>query len=201
MSKIYTIYKATNLVNGKSYIGFDSCWPNRKVEHENNARKGIEFAFYKALRKYGKESFEWSVLYQSEDREHTLNTMESHYIKECKSHLQENGYNMTYGGEGTIGRVLSEQTKKKISNSKKGIVVKTSRIYEKGTKHSVESVKRMAEKHAKTYRFLKNGEIIEVLNLAQFCKMNELNNGHMNAVFHGKRKQHKGFYSANFINN
>jgi phage pi2 protein 07 len=37
--KIYTIYKATNTINGKSYVGFDSCWPKRK-EKIGNSWKG-----------------------------------------------------------------------------------------------------------------------------------------------------------------
>ena len=32
---IYTIYKATCINTGKSYIGFDSHWPKRKLEHKS----------------------------------------------------------------------------------------------------------------------------------------------------------------------
>ena len=50
MSSIYSIYKATNTINGKVYIGFDSNWPNRQNEHKYllNTRNQ---KFYYALRK------------------------------------------------------------------------------------------------------------------------------------------------------
>lgn len=96
-----TIYKSTNKVNGKSYIGFDSSWPNRKKRHKVNASSGKEGKFYEAIRKYGWKSFEWEILYQSEDKEHTLNIMEPQYIKEYDTF--NCGYNMTEGGEGCFG--------------------------------------------------------------------------------------------------
>ena len=37
--EIFSIYKATNLINDKCYIGFDSNWPNRKNIHEIHINK------------------------------------------------------------------------------------------------------------------------------------------------------------------
>jgi hypothetical protein len=37
---IYSIYKATNIKNSKSYIGFDSHWPKRRSEHKSAAGTG-----------------------------------------------------------------------------------------------------------------------------------------------------------------
>lgn len=100
---IYTIYKATNVLNGKSYIGFDSHWPKRKYRHIRISESGNGFRFHDAIRKYGKHNFEWSILYQSLDQDHTLNEMESFFIKEyCTI---EFGYNITEGGAGVIGTV------------------------------------------------------------------------------------------------
>ncbi len=96
-----TIYKATNLINGKSYIGFDSAWPKRKNRHLENANYNREGKFYDAIRKYGCDKFQWEILYQSEDKEHTLNVMEPYFIKEHNTFRQ--GYNMTEGGEGCFG--------------------------------------------------------------------------------------------------
>jgi group I intron endonuclease len=98
---IYTIYKATNLINGKVYIGFDSNWPKRKLEHIRQM-KYLNHAFHNAIKKYGLEKFRWDILYQSWDRKHTLSTMEPHFIEEYCS-FGKNGYNMTLGGEGTNG--------------------------------------------------------------------------------------------------
>jgi group I intron endonuclease len=113
---IYTIYKATNKINGKSYIGFDSNWPTRISNHKRNAiKKGGRF--YTAIRKYGWEEFEWSVLYQSHLKEHTHLVMEEYFIREYNSHVDfGHGYNMSMGGDGGN---RSMETRKKMSNSAK----------------------------------------------------------------------------------
>ena len=96
-----TIYKATNKITGKSYIGFDSSWPNRKRKHKINVSTGREGKFYDSIRKHGWNNFIWSIIYQSENKEHTLNVMEPYYIKEQDTFNR--GYNMTEGGEGCFG--------------------------------------------------------------------------------------------------
>lgn len=100
------IYKATNLANGKSYIGFDSSWPNRKRKHKINASTGREGKFYDAIRKHGWNNFTWSIIYESEDKEHCLNVMEPHFIQEYDTF--NSGYNMTEGGEGTFGATTNK---------------------------------------------------------------------------------------------
>jgi len=101
-----TIYKATNLINGKSYIGFDSAWPKRMNRHLENANYNREGKFYDAIRKYGWENFQWEILYQSEDKERTLNVMEPQFIREYNTFNQ--GYNMTEGGEGCFGATTNK---------------------------------------------------------------------------------------------
>jgi group I intron endonuclease len=97
--KIYTIYKATNIVNGKVYVGFDSNWPQRKYTHRYRCKERA-CVFHKAMMKYGKDNFSWEILYQSQDYNHTLSEMEPHFIREHKSNIKQFGYNMTSGGEG-----------------------------------------------------------------------------------------------------
>jgi hypothetical protein len=85
---IYTIYAATNKINGKNYIGFDSKWPKRKYEHHYNSTVGSSNqVFYNAIRKYGWDNFEWNIIYQSHDAEHTLTVMENHFINEYRSYI------------------------------------------------------------------------------------------------------------------
>ena len=109
---IYTIYKSVNTKTGKVYIGFDSNWPNRVRIHKS-ASKNQNYKFYHAIRKYGWDNFEWSVIYQSKDKQHTLKKMESYFINEYNS--MKNGYNSTLGGDGTFGLILSEESRKLIS--------------------------------------------------------------------------------------
>lgn len=106
----YVIYRATNTINNKVYIGFDSRWPRRKSQHKHTATYGTETSntFYNAIRKYGWENFIWEVIYESKDGDYTLKVMENHFIVEHNSyvHLENSkGYNMTLGGEGTLGHV------------------------------------------------------------------------------------------------
>jgi len=102
MNNIYSIYRATNLITEKCYIGFDSNWPKRKSEHKSAAIRDKGFnKFYNSIKKYGWESFTWEVIYQSCDGLHCLNTMESYFISEYNSY--HNGYNSTKGGESGLG--------------------------------------------------------------------------------------------------
>lgn len=136
---IYTIYKVVNKINGKVYIGFDSNWPNRQRQHIYNSnckstkyRKHKNFKIYHAFRKYGVDNFEWQIVYQSQDRLHTLE-MEQFFIKDHDSF--KCGYNMTYGGEGSIGKTQSEVNKKKQSELRTKMNL-CSRWYNNGKKNS-----------------------------------------------------------------
>jgi len=99
---IYSIYKATCTITGKSYIGFDSHWPKRKAEHKSAAKRDTSSnKFYNAIRKHGWNTFVWEVIYQSTEGNHCLNQMEPVFIKEHST--KDEGYNSTTGGEGAYG--------------------------------------------------------------------------------------------------
>lgn len=95
---IYTIYRSTNIINNKVYIGFDSAWPKRKQDHKSSSKYDDNNKFYNAIRKYGWDNFVWEILYQSMDYLHTLNVMEPSFINEYDS--LANGYNTDIGGIG-----------------------------------------------------------------------------------------------------
>lgn len=111
------VYKATNKINGKVYIGYTSKLLleriNGHIKKSLNAKeKAFTQAFKLALRKYGSENFEWEELFKCETKKEACQ-LEIDMIKKFNS-LTPNGYNMTFGGEGGIP---SEDVKKKISNS------------------------------------------------------------------------------------
>ena len=90
------------MINGKSYIGFDSKWPKRRRDHLREALKpsspSYNFVFHKALRKYGQESFSWTVVWQCDDRDLTLSEFEPLAIMEFDTHYRfGHGYNMGQG--------------------------------------------------------------------------------------------------------
>jgi group I intron endonuclease len=115
------LYKIINTINGHTYIGFTSrSVSERYSSHKSNAfRQNRKSKLYSAMRKYGVDAFVVETIYEGEDALEKENDFISLY--ECE-------YNMTKGGEANqLGRTwnLSEETKKKISSSRKGIEFST----------------------------------------------------------------------------
>ena len=111
------IYKITNKINGKCYIGqsidIEARWKKHVSQLDNKAYSRARL--YQAFRKYGVEAFEFEILEECE-REN-LNELEIAYIAKYRSYQE--GYNMTLGGEG-LGRVFSEEHRRNLSISHKG---------------------------------------------------------------------------------
>lgn len=86
------IYKITNKINGKIYIGQSVHIERRWQEHCQESSTSI---IAKAIKKYGKENFSFEVLeqYQVEDYD-KLDEREMYYIHQYNS-LVPNGYNVT----------------------------------------------------------------------------------------------------------
>lgn len=102
--------------SGKSYIGQTANDPEiRKLQHKYTANKGLDTKFYKAIRKYGFDSFDFEIIYTvvtDGNLREELNTLETYYIGKFDSY--KNGYNMTIGGDTsgkTIGKLISSYTK------------------------------------------------------------------------------------------
>jgi len=114
---IYTIYRAVNITNGKSYVGIDARWPHRKSSHISGAKSGKHIYFHRAIRKYGTESFQWEILFETENRDDAVEA-EPLYIKIFGS-FGNYGYNRNAGGGGMSGSNHTDVTKDKISKSKK----------------------------------------------------------------------------------
>ena len=95
------IYKITNLVNGKEYIGQTSLSiQERFKQHIHDANKGYynHRPLYNAFNKYGIENFIIEELEECNTEE--VDQKEIEYIN--KFNTYSNGYNATLGGEGTI---------------------------------------------------------------------------------------------------
>lgn len=90
------IYRIKNKLNGKVYIGQTRRPLELRVkEHINAALRGEDFYIGEAIRKYGWENFEVSVLAQASSEE-DLNSLERHYIQKYES--DKVGYNLAPGG-------------------------------------------------------------------------------------------------------
>ncbi len=117
------IYIAENIVNHKIYIGKTiTSLADRKGGHLSAVRKGRENVyFHNAIRKYGEENFRWGILSECSSIEE-LSQKEKYYIVFHKADDSNFGYNLTLGGEGCDGYKHSEETKKKLSVLKRGLL-------------------------------------------------------------------------------
>ena len=118
------IYKFTNLVNGKIYIGqTKNSLRKRIISHlsqSNNTNKHKKHYFQRALCKYGLESFDIEILETC--AEYELNKREIYWINHFDTTNPRLGYNCTYGGQGNRNAyVISEDTRQKISEFHKNI--------------------------------------------------------------------------------
>jgi group I intron endonuclease len=100
----YTIYKFTNRANGKVYIGKTSTTPEKRALTHLKASKAKSPAciFHKAIKKYGFDQFEQTVL-ASTTSSVEINDLETMFIKQfdcCVLDSPDKGYNMTRGGDG-----------------------------------------------------------------------------------------------------
>lgn len=104
------IYCYKNKTNGKRYIGQTINPQQRKSAHISDSTH-IDTKFYRAVRKYGWNNFEYEILAESEDR-NELDKLEVDFIKSFNS--IENGYNIRSGGEHPT---MGEETKKKLQQA------------------------------------------------------------------------------------
>lgn len=110
------IYRFENLTNGKVYIGQTTrSLHERTLEHKRKT-KGL---LGKAIRKYGLNNFNISIVYETECID-KLNLAESAWIiyEDC---LTPKGYNIVSGGGNTKGYVHTDNTRAKMSKAKEGM--------------------------------------------------------------------------------
>lgn len=124
------IYKITNRLNGKVYIG-QTIRSLSKRWREHCCKSSGCLALHNAIIKYGAINFTVEQIDIACSREE-LDQKEIYWIEFYKS-FGENGYNLTSGGESQ--KAISEEVKKRISEKNKG------------RKLSPESIKNISEGH------------------------------------------------------
>lgn len=118
---MYEAYLVTNLINGKHYVGITSQGVEERFkQHLWDAHRGSKTIFHNAIRKYGIENFKLETL-ESNISNDIAGEREQYYIKAYDSYyLSRKGYNMTEGGNGTVGYIFTDEDKAKISEANKG---------------------------------------------------------------------------------
>lgn len=118
------VYCITNKVNGKKYVGITIHsleW--RWNGHVKTVIDGYQSVFACTIRKHGVENFEPSVI-EEVDSIDVLKEREVFWIANLKTYVGDEdscGYNMTRGGDGTMGNKLSDESKNRQSIAAKGV--------------------------------------------------------------------------------
>ena len=177
------IYKTTNLINGKIYIG------QHKSNLFDSQYKGSGVILRKAFAKYGKENFKVEIIDDSANNADELNKLELYYIQKFNSRDSKIGYNLHCGGnvqngennpmygkhfkmppeaikkirQSNLGMVRTPEQKKKISDTRKQRIASNDIIpWNKGISTGSRS-KESIEKGSKTIkeRWKNDKEFIE----------------------------------------
>ena len=105
MRKTYVIYLHKNKINNKIYIGQTCQKPEKRWDY-GCGYKRHNLHFYNAIKKYGWNNFEHIILEDCLSLEQA-NEREQYWIKYYNSNQEEKGYNLTAGGDGSRGLVMS----------------------------------------------------------------------------------------------
>lgn len=117
------IYKITNLINGKIYIGQTTDMERRTKQHLRDSRlKKPKSVIGKAIKKHGWENFTVDIRFNAFDAD-ALNEAEKSIIKDDKSTESKIGYNLREGGMAASGWCHSDATKAKLSLSHIGLTM------------------------------------------------------------------------------
>lgn len=111
------IYMIKNNITNKVYIGQTVQLFNERYSGGDWSRHTGNIKLKRAVNKYGKDNFTVSVIDVAFSKAE-LNIKERTYIQ-CIYNSRKNGYNLTDGGEGSIGYTHSDDNKVKISNKSK----------------------------------------------------------------------------------
>jgi group I intron endonuclease len=133
MTDTWILYKTTNLINGKIYVGVHKLADTSKSR--NYIGSGLSLKL--AIEKYGRKNFTRATLAE-------FNSIEEAYIAEAELVTQEfvnqeDTYNISLGGRG--GGIQTPEIKAKISAANKG------NTYNIGRKHSEESRAKISERN------------------------------------------------------
>jgi len=184
------IYKITNTINGKVYIGITKQPLVVRFKQHKLAcsqQNKYDYPIYRAMRKHGIDHFIPEILEEASTLEEAC-AKEKYYITEYQSHLAKFGYNATFGG---ISYQATSETKMRISHGLTG--KKKSKQHRKKLQNHL---KKLNNKHHNTKKYeitFPDGHKEIVCPIKDFCRKHNLTPQTLCAVARGIQKQHKGF--------
>lgn len=136
---MFYIYRITNLIDGKTYIG------QHEYEDLNDNYMGSGKLLKKAQKKYGMENFKKDILVFNISKLEHANLLEETFIAAEREKVgRKNCYNISDGGKGCSlkGREISEETRRKMSDAHKN-----KPTWNKGKHLSEEQKRNLSEAH------------------------------------------------------
>lgn len=110
MERLFSVYEHV-FPNGKKYIGITSTDPKKRWDSGWGYKKNIQPAMYHAIQKYGWNNIEHNILFthltltEAQTKEKELIQL----FHTCVLEENSMGYNMTYGGEGSLKYLTEEE--------------------------------------------------------------------------------------------
>lgn len=151
--EIYLIYKTTNLINGKVYIG------SHRTFDINDNYLGSGTLLKNAIKKYGRDNFVKEILHTF-DNPYEMVEMERSLVNE-EFIKRRDTYNMEIGGSG--GKIWTKELRDKMSKSKKG-----STPWNKGKKTGP-----LSDEHKQKMSIMFSGESNPMFGKPAYYKMTE----------------------------
>jgi group I intron endonuclease len=147
---VYKIYKITNIINDKIYVGFTSQTIEKRFnQHKSKSRGDNLDKLHKAMKKYGVDNFNIELISEHPTINDAL-ANEKKLISELD--LTKNGYNLSSGGEWSPnekiklrGRTFTEEHRKNISKNHADIRGDKNPFF--GKKHTLESREKISKNH------------------------------------------------------
>lgn len=209
------IYKITNLINQKVYIGqtskpYNTRWNEHKSYAFNENKESYNYPLYKAFRKYGIENFKFEVVEECEIKD--LDDKEIFYIEKYSSSNNKYGYNQSLGGKGFRLHNLNEEFV--VEKYKElGTILDVCNFFNCThnvidsilIKHNVNvksAIEHQKEKGNKIFQYDLNGNLINTFNsrveVGEWLVKNNFNNG-KNAKLSGDNFRSKFRFKDEFI--
>jgi len=117
----FFVYKITNLINKKIYIGktrdINLRWQRHKTAARRKHKEDYSY-IHKAMNKYGFENFSIEIVEEFSVETEAL-AAEKEYIKQLNTQNRDIGYNITKGGDGISGFKFNNDQKKRMNQEKK----------------------------------------------------------------------------------
>lgn len=147
--KTYKVYFHTNISNNKVYVGMTSQniasrWGKNGKKYLEKKENGdfVQPKFAKAIAKYGWDGFEHTIFAEGLSHEEAC-LMEMTLIALYDS--IDNGYNITKGGEGSVGVIVSEEECRRRSEYFKGRRMSPDTEFKKGHSFTPEMLQKMSD--------------------------------------------------------